>query len=292
MNPAHELLAQGAIWNDSAKVREAISRGADINDSCYGPGTKTALQLAAESHATWTFQYLLEQGADVNLAPGTTAPVLSAVFHRADPPLELVRAALEAGAHVNAAPHQDSQAIAAPPICLAAWTGSMDVVRLLLAHGADPELRSDKNGQIALQWALLRTNSPVLFHLACVTRDIDARDNEGKTALCVAVDHKMQTEAACLLALGASPTGITCAHDKLNKLLQTPALECAVMTREPQIVIESLRRREDVSDDEIECAVKAARRRKLPVIESLLRSVLATHTAHRALGDLSKSLAP
>lgn len=46
----------------------------------------------------------------------------------------------------------------------AAWAGKSDVVRLLLAHGADPNIRSTHNGETALHSAV-RGNAPEIVAL-------------------------------------------------------------------------------------------------------------------------------
>lgn len=55
--------------------------------------------------------------------------------------LDMVRILLEHGADIHALGYENNHEMT-PPIILAAWEGGIDMLRLLLEHGADPNVKS------------------------------------------------------------------------------------------------------------------------------------------------------
>ena len=84
---------------------------------------------------------------------------------------DVAAALLDAGADVDAWGYDNNHDVSTP-LLLAAWEGPLDVLRLLLARGADPNLRS----------------------------------RAGQSPLMTALEHKKHDHAAALLAAGAEPT--------------------------------------------------------------------------------------
>ncbi|MER7972702.1 ankyrin repeat domain-containing protein, partial [Streptomyces sp. NPDC096080] len=67
------------------------------------------------------------------------------------------------------------------PLCAAAAWGRADVVRLLLAHGADPDLREDAGtGHSPLEWT--RKNGHTEATEALLTAGARADGHQGMTA--------------------------------------------------------------------------------------------------------------
>lgn len=112
------LLSAAVELEDLASVRRLVSEGADVN-----------------ARAPRQFD-ILHQSIDQDVSQKTLSPITAFL--------------LDHGAQVNAQTYDTTT-----PLMAAAWADKMDVLRALLAHGADPALR-DKQGQTALQWAALR----------------------------------------------------------------------------------------------------------------------------------------
>lgn len=104
----------------------------------FSPDGFTPLTIAAYFGREEIAQYLIERGADVNLAARNhmqVAPLHSAV---AIQNINLAKLFLEKGAEVN-----KSQVDGIRPLHSAVHRGQIEMVELLLKHGADPDLATD-----------------------------------------------------------------------------------------------------------------------------------------------------
>jgi uncharacterized protein len=128
-------LFEAAMLGDLARVKQGLSHhGVDA----FAPDGFPLLSLALFFGQPEVFRYLLEQGADVNLAarnPMRVAP-LHAAAARGD--LAAVQLLLERGADANA--RQQSGYVA---LHTAAASGRKEMAELLLAHGAHPDAATD-----------------------------------------------------------------------------------------------------------------------------------------------------
>jgi hypothetical protein len=92
--------------------------------------------------------------------------------------VEIALLLLQNGAEVNAKDRWDRT-----PLLWAAYNGHVDILHLLVENGADLEAQSN-NGWRALHYAAIHGNLPIIQEL--ISRyhvDINARDNDGSTAL-------------------------------------------------------------------------------------------------------------
>lgn len=130
---------------ESAKL--LVAAGANVNDAdAWGV---SAVTLAAHSGFTELVQFLLDKGADPNAAPNGFTALLEAIMRRDE---TMAKALLDHGADPNTplktwTPtrrssddwHFEASLIGATPYWLAARFLEPEVMRMLVAHGADPK---------------------------------------------------------------------------------------------------------------------------------------------------------
>ena len=135
------------------------------------------------------------QVAAVQSTPPTTTPLLSAILANEDDEKEIVvgdilaaKAALEAGANVN----ERNATFNDTPLLRAAMLGQMEMVRLLLKHGADPNLKG-ADDWTPLMWAARNTKAgteaDIVLELLEAGASVSDRSKIGYTPLHVAASH-------------------------------------------------------------------------------------------------------
>jgi ankyrin repeat protein len=141
-------LAQAAVRNDVTALRRLLDDGHKADE---GGGSWTALIWASRSGSIEAINLLLESGADVN-RPGSTGddwdatPLQHAILARQPASVGVL---LDRGADLNRGAGAGSLA----PIFLAAGDPDPAILKLLLAHGADPTVE-DENGATPLSRAV------------------------------------------------------------------------------------------------------------------------------------------
>jgi ankyrin repeat protein len=126
-------LTQAAVRNDVAALRQLLDDGHKADE---GGDSWTALIWASRSGSIEAINLLLDSGADVN-QPGSTGddwdatPLQHAILARQP---AAVRLLLDRGADLNRGAGSGSLA----PLFLAAGDTDPAILKLLLAHGADP----------------------------------------------------------------------------------------------------------------------------------------------------------
>ena len=141
-------LTRAAARNDVAALRHLLDDGHEADE---GGDSWTALIWASRSGSIEAINLLLDAGADVN-RPGSTGddwdatPLQHAILQRQT---AAVRALLDRGADLNLGAGPGSLA----PLFLAAGDTDPAILKLLLAHGADPA-DEDENGATPLSRAV------------------------------------------------------------------------------------------------------------------------------------------
>src|SRR5215218_10223610 len=136
-------LTQAAVRNDVAALRQLLDDGHKADE---GGDSWTALIWAARSGSIDPINLLLDSGADVN-RPGPTGdnwdatPLQHAILERQP---AAVCVLLDRGADPNRRAGPGSPA----PLLLAAGDTDPAILKMLLAHGADPTV-ADENGATA-----------------------------------------------------------------------------------------------------------------------------------------------
>ncbi|HVY32926.1 MAG TPA: ankyrin repeat domain-containing protein [Caulobacteraceae bacterium] len=149
-----------AQYGDVETTRLLLAAGADANDAAADHSS--AVVIAAHVGRSEVAAALLDAGADANAA-GSGYTALHIASARGD--IALVRALLAHGADPNARVQRgspskrirsghalDQRMIGATPFVLAAYSGQLETMKLLAAHGADPSipLQDGRTGLMAL----------------------------------------------------------------------------------------------------------------------------------------------
>lgn len=206
------VLAASAMSVDAGSIanqefRSALERGdldaaarlvqSGVDVDAHRADGKTLLILAAKESDVVLVRRLIAAGADVNATTdnGGTALMFAAI--RGD--IDTQKALLDAGADVNAIGGFDWTALT-----VASVKGHVAAVRQLLASGADPDL-PDIYGWTPLMRAVYEEREEVVQ--ALLERpdvDLDAKNDQGATALHLAAVKGNERLARALLLAGAS----------------------------------------------------------------------------------------
>jgi hypothetical protein len=142
---ANPLLHYAARHGDLKRLQEALAGGADVNCIANDP-RETPLMAAAGNGQAAAIRLLIAHGADPRKQAGRV-PVLylATVFGRN---IEAIEVLLTAGAKTDA----DFDGVT--PLMAAAKRGDLEVVKLLLTHGANPNARNRHRMLSVLDYAM------------------------------------------------------------------------------------------------------------------------------------------
>jgi ankyrin repeat protein len=153
---------------DKDAVRALLDGGADVNSS--QPDGATALAWAVYREDRDLAELLIRAGADVNAANVNGVTPLSLACTNRDP--RSVEMLLKAGADTEAASWTGET-----PLMTASRTGSIEVARLLVAHGANVNASESRRGQTALMWAIAGRHPDIARLLIENGADVAARSH-------------------------------------------------------------------------------------------------------------------
>ena len=150
---AERKLAEGAFNGNLEIVRQLVSEGVAVD--AVDPDKRTPLMWAAFNGHTAVVAHLLEHGAELEAkdANGRTA----LMYASSGPFAGTVELLIKKGAAVNVQGTLEGFT----PLMTAAAEGEAKVVRLLLAHGADPTLK-DVDGDTAASFARQKGHTSVV----------------------------------------------------------------------------------------------------------------------------------
>ena len=178
------------------------SHGAVVN--VQGPTEYTPLHVASFSGQVDTMRWLLDHGANANVRSRYRfTPLYKAAFAMH---LEAIQVLLEYGADIN------SQSVSGKTPLLGVLTrrGSeekvVDIVRRLLEHGADPNIRED-NQSTALHHASFRGSLEAARLLLSYGAKVDEKDKKGRTPFQVAASKGHEELTKLLVENGAVHPG-------------------------------------------------------------------------------------
>ncbi|KAK7996617.1 hypothetical protein PG989_004657 [Apiospora arundinis] len=119
---------------DISVVKRVVAAGADINER-YDTCAPTALASAISTRQLTVAQWLVEQGADVNVSWGGSHDVRVSILAKAcgvrTLGLPFIQLLIEKGAEVDPTYEEISHS----PVCLSIRSNTIDVVIMLLTHG-------------------------------------------------------------------------------------------------------------------------------------------------------------
>lgn len=191
-----------AIDNDTTEIARLVAEGADVNER--SSGGYTALMSAAINGNSEAVNKLLELGADPSATDenGTTA------LHKAANEGWTDAAAVLAS---KGAPLEARDSLGNTPLSLAAGRADQRLVSYLLEKGADPKTVND-TGWTPLHFAAVGEDSSEDVPRTEVARllisrgvDVNAKTQEGYTALGIAIGNKMDRLQILLQDNGAKP---------------------------------------------------------------------------------------
>jgi uncharacterized protein len=218
---------------DMATAKVLVEAGADVNEtSSFG---WTALLVATQNKYYKLGEYLLQHGAKPNIANGGGwNPLYIATDNRniegGDYPvrkpdmdhLDFIKELLAAGADPNLRMHSSTETRTvftnqwlvengATPFLRAAQSGDLVLMKLLLAHGADPTIATDYNVTplmvasgigwvegVTYEWSPQQTLQTVQF-LLDHGADVNAQDTEDLRTALMGAAHKGRTDVVQLL---------------------------------------------------------------------------------------------
>jgi ankyrin repeat protein len=222
-----ELLV-AAEGGDAAKVRTLLAQGVDPNAARTSGAT--ALQYAVQGHHLDVVTALLAGNAD----PNRTSIGLTPLFMAAENgDLDIVQALIKAGANVNGGLKAVDEELKVrngdtPLIAAASPSGKPEVVKALLAAGADLNAQAD-NGKTAVMQAVAAENVAVLKVLLDAKPDLTLRMTapDDVDALTLAVGKSRADIAQMLIAAHAD------VEAKLDG--EVTLLEFAILSDQPKI---------------------------------------------------------
>jgi RNA polymerase sigma factor (sigma-70 family) len=192
-------------WLGNTALIMAVNSGHQaIAELLFKAGVRPDIHEAAAIGKTDRVKELLiedKQGLDSFSAEGFTPLGLAAHFgHR-----ETTEFLIDEGADVNIISRHPLQVT---PLHAALFGKQMATVRLLIEHGADVNIKRGGSGWPRAGWTALHcaAGSGFIESLKAIlsrTTDINARDEEGKTPLRVAIEEKQEAAADLLRKSGA-----------------------------------------------------------------------------------------
>ena len=195
-------LILAAKRGDLEMAKRLVEVGADVNDRSQGKIGSTVLCWASSSGNLKLLEFLLDHGADVNgRSHDGNFPLYYVAWHNDLPAARLL---LSKGAHVNQFGVRSSNGFLITSLHGAAMCGNFEMMELLVAHGADLEMRDNTDATVLMQMAK-EPRLEVLRWLITAGANVNARTDWGYTALIYATFHGHTENVRLLLAAGADP---------------------------------------------------------------------------------------
>lgn len=195
-------------------IHRLVAAGADVDarsgNTMYGQ--RTPLLVAVNYRHDVAVDALLALGADVNATSAAGYTALHAAVLTEQP--RHVRTLLDRGAAVNARANDGHTPLTAF-LARRHRVTPLELVELLLAHGADPGL-AVADGTPTLHLALYKGEAEVVRQLVAAGASVDQRDADGRSAVDVARDLPPLLQLA--LGVPATPSAVAPTRAFLERL--------------------------------------------------------------------------
>ncbi|GAF04274.1 ankyrin repeat domain-containing protein [Saccharicrinis fermentans] len=151
-----DLLNQSALDGKIETIKNALENGFDANST--DANKRTTLMMAAFNGHTEIVSLLLNNGADVNLTDNINRTAL--MYASTGPFTTTVLTLLQAGAQPNLIDNEENWTA----VMMAAAEGQLEVVKTLVAHGADLTM-VDVDGESSLDFANSKGHTQVAEYI-------------------------------------------------------------------------------------------------------------------------------
>ena len=200
-NPLNVALLKAAEQGDEMAVKYLLQRGANVDSQNFKGWTP--LIFAGLAGNKRIVHALIEKGADVNRKSSTVEGSTALCFAVEGGSLEAMKDLLDHGANVNG-----KSTNGMTPLGYAAIHGKMDEAKFLIANGADVNLLGIIDSRGA-EWSPLTSAASVedLDMLALLLNngaDLEAKNNEGDTALMITAKGTLSKSVKFLISKGAN----------------------------------------------------------------------------------------
>ena len=182
-----------AIDNKNIKVFDVLLKATKGENSFSNKNKETILMKACKEEKIDIVKRLIKAGANVNIKDNVGMTALGYACFVGN--LEIVNTLIAAGADINT-----HNILGAPAMAIAMGKGNKNIVNVLLAAGADVNI---KYNSTLLIGACELNDLELAKNLLAAGAEVNAQDEDGKTALMIACEKGNKDIASTLLATGA-----------------------------------------------------------------------------------------
>lgn len=292
--PTQDLIEAVKDHTKAQAVRQGLAAGADPN-ACGADGY-TVLQSAARHVNNDAVSLLLTHGADPNAVglqkiSAVQFSLMGVYRLGAYAKLKMFHALMDAGAALPTDPKALAEmgrgAVQADAVC------SVDsrALKRLLSGGLDPNATQHLTGDSLLLDAAASNNASACLLLAGLGADVEAVNRYRTRPVQAAFYKQSQDALLVLLALGARHddlmlTAPRTAKDRaIKEHLERPALECALLTKNPAVLALALERAPAVGVEELQALQQTARKKRITTLLPVVQAWMARAQARSALDD-------
>ena len=222
----NERLDEG-IRNDNTKeVKEAISKGANVNVSIEDYGSP--LTWASEKGYEKIVELLMSAGANVNAKKGREFKETALAVASRKGYIKIVKLLLDKGADVNIRDKDGDTALSEA----ISGGGYIEIVKLLLDKGANPNLSGNITPIIV---ASEKGYAEIIKLLLSAGADVNAKNKHGDTALMVAATKGYTAIVNLLLSKGANKRDLKIVEERKAEENKKRAAEKAQEEKQEKI---------------------------------------------------------